>query len=304
MKVGPWQSGYLGIFGVYLFFLHTALVLMWSLERRPHALDFYIRRIFRIFPLAWFALLVALVFRMPLSGTPNDFFQLQGITGRRVLVDALLIGNFFPYRQYLNVMWTLPLEIQMYLVLPALFYFVQRERARWPLLLFWALTVAYCLAHPGGFDLPQSIPLFLSGVIAYAGYQHPRSRFPAWTLAVLILVLLAASMYRPDIRIAWPAILVLGLALPYIHQTRVVWLQQLGHTVARYSFGIYLFHSMALVIGVHLMPHASRWVQLPVVFLVICVASYAGYRWIEKPMIDRGAKLAGRLEVKYEKALA
>ena len=41
-----------GGIGVALFFVHTALVLMWSLERRPNTVDFYIRRIARIYPLA------------------------------------------------------------------------------------------------------------------------------------------------------------------------------------------------------------------------------------------------------------
>jgi peptidoglycan/LPS O-acetylase OafA/YrhL len=52
LKIGPFPIKYLGVMGVMVFFVLTTLVLMWSLERKPHTLDFYIRRVFRIYPLA------------------------------------------------------------------------------------------------------------------------------------------------------------------------------------------------------------------------------------------------------------
>lgn len=42
----------IGFFGVCLFFVHTTLVLMWSLERQSSPFKFYVRRVFRIYPLA------------------------------------------------------------------------------------------------------------------------------------------------------------------------------------------------------------------------------------------------------------
>src|ERR1017187_9066946 len=54
----------IGIFGVLLFFVHTSLVLMYSM-RRSHLTgfalvkDFYIRRFFRIYPLSILAVLMA-----------------------------------------------------------------------------------------------------------------------------------------------------------------------------------------------------------------------------------------------------
>jgi peptidoglycan/LPS O-acetylase OafA/YrhL len=48
----------IGRIGVALFFTHTALVLMLSLERAPAAVPFFIRRFFRIYPLAMFVVLI------------------------------------------------------------------------------------------------------------------------------------------------------------------------------------------------------------------------------------------------------
>src|SRR5690348_12512925 len=58
-----WGISNLGHFGVLMFFIHTSLVLMMSLERLSKsggstAARFYIRRAFRIYPLAIFAVSV------------------------------------------------------------------------------------------------------------------------------------------------------------------------------------------------------------------------------------------------------
>jgi peptidoglycan/LPS O-acetylase OafA/YrhL len=44
----------IGRFGVLLFFIHTALVLMMSLQRNSSTSRFYIQRVFRIYPLSLF----------------------------------------------------------------------------------------------------------------------------------------------------------------------------------------------------------------------------------------------------------
>lgn len=66
LKIGPFPIQYLGIMGVMVFFVLTTLVLMWSLERKPHTLDFYIRRVFRIYPLALAA--IAMVVHVSCAG--------------------------------------------------------------------------------------------------------------------------------------------------------------------------------------------------------------------------------------------
>jgi peptidoglycan/LPS O-acetylase OafA/YrhL len=62
-----WGVESIGHFGVFMFFIHTSLVLMFSLERlrqaEPRALlrRFYIRRAFRIYPLSILVIVLALV---------------------------------------------------------------------------------------------------------------------------------------------------------------------------------------------------------------------------------------------------
>ena len=68
----------IGTFGVLIFFVHTSLVLMYSMERsdmRGEALfaNFYIRRIFRIYPLSVLAVLVAVMLKLDsgVNGVPG-----------------------------------------------------------------------------------------------------------------------------------------------------------------------------------------------------------------------------------------
>jgi peptidoglycan/LPS O-acetylase OafA/YrhL len=68
-QVGWIQTSSLGSFGVLLFFVHTCLVLMYSMERSNLAgwallKNFATRRIFRIYPLSIFAVLFAISFHL------------------------------------------------------------------------------------------------------------------------------------------------------------------------------------------------------------------------------------------------
>jgi peptidoglycan/LPS O-acetylase OafA/YrhL len=91
--IGFLDMAWLGVVGVFMFFVHTSLVLMWSLERKPHILDFYIRRAFRIYPLAIIAILATIAFRIPTMQNVDGYtyFQTRGIGN--VITNLLLVQN-------------------------------------------------------------------------------------------------------------------------------------------------------------------------------------------------------------------
>src|SRR4030088_2844768 len=67
-----------GLFGVLLFFVHTSLVLMYSMQRSPMAgfalvIAFYIRRFFRIYPLSILAVLTAVALHLHADGRGLSF---------------------------------------------------------------------------------------------------------------------------------------------------------------------------------------------------------------------------------------
>jgi peptidoglycan/LPS O-acetylase OafA/YrhL len=291
---------WLGVFGVYLFFVHTCLVLMWSLERRPHTLDFYIRRIFRIYPLAVVVILAILLFRIPLSAGGRMHW-----TPSVLASNLLLVQNLWRRPLAEGVLWSLPLELEMYLVLPALFAFAYRERTRWTLIVLWGVA---CLAArtysspPLGNGLFTVIPHFLPGVIAYVGFMRTRGRWPAWGFGLLLAALIFWFERAPGVERGWAVCLVLGLALPYFRQIGSRWLSAASHLLAKYSYSIYLIHLICLAVAFHTFPQAPLALKLSLALVSTAGLSFGAYHLIEHPMILLGAKVAGRFEQKLDLA--
>lgn len=303
-RIGPWTVEWIGIVGVLLFFVHTSLVLMWSLERKPHTLDFYIRRVFRIYPLTTVLFAVVLIFHAPVNGTPNNYFQYHLVGGlKSALAALLLIPNLFgPGYLPEGVLWTLQYEVEMYLLLPVIFFFIKKNLSLWPLLTFWVFTILVC-HHPFK-GIPHNfflcVPFFLPGLMAYVGFRRYRSRLPAWTFAIFLCALWACFLSRPGWRVADVLCLVAGLALPWFHQITNRGLIRATHEIAKYSYGIYLAHPLCIVLGVYLEPHMPLAWQLAVIFTSLVIMSVAAYHFIEKPLIDLGKRVAKFAERRYE----
>src|SRR5580658_7481349 len=74
-----------GARGVQLFFVTSALTLSMSwVARHESAADFYTRRLFRIAPMFW----IAIVFFLWLNGTGTSIYAPDGIGARQVLMTV------------------------------------------------------------------------------------------------------------------------------------------------------------------------------------------------------------------------
>ena len=204
-----------------------------------------------------------------------------------------------------NVMWTLPLEVEMYIVLPVIFFFARREQAVWPLLILWLLIARFCMIgfpDANTINLATVIPMFLPGIMAYVGFKTQRPRLPAWLMPLLLAAIIASAMQNPTNRKSWYVALVLGLTLPLFQQLTLPWLVRASHETAKYSYGIYLSHPFALVLGMYVLRQRSIAVQVSVEVFTIALVSIASYHLLEEPMVLLGKRVAARAEVRYEKA--
>jgi len=293
----------LGYFGVLLFFVHTSLVLMYSLERArlsgpPLFIDFYVRRIFRIYPLSILAVTVAVLLHLEsdINGTAGLSFGTLP-PKYQILSQLLLVQNLVFVKSIVNVLWSLPFEVQMYAFLPLLFIWIHRKRMLWPLLLLWAVSVVAAVAQThihalSRLSLLAYVPNFLPGVIAYKLPHRVRLKSFLWPIFVLLLILVFTT--HPALGLGWALCLILGLLMPCFGEITTPWLRVAANRVATYSYGIYISHQFCIWIALGLLASHSLWIRMIVLIGLLVVLPLVLYYAIEKPMIKLGARLARR----------
>ncbi|HEV8445228.1 MAG TPA: acyltransferase [Gemmatimonadaceae bacterium] len=295
----------LGRTGVLLFFVHTALVLMRSSQGLYATADgtagwvkaFYVRRWFRIYPLS-----IAVVAFIVVTALP------AGTTRGMIAANVLLIQNLVGSPNLESVLWTLPIEIQMYVLLPLCFLFARRgARPAFGLFLAAVLVgIPICLTHPKQelsiTPLALAIfgPCFMSGVLAYgilssAGAQRRRFDGKWWPLILLAAVAVFSLALQPawnsPIR-GWPLPLTVGLMIPLFSDMPSSFLSKAAKVVAKYSYSIYLLHVPLLIIA-FVKTAGSLAVHLAVFGVLMIVVPYLAYRFIEDPGIRIGQRIAG-----------
>lgn len=298
--VGAWAWGR---FAVLLFFVHTSLVLMHSMERsgldgRALLANFYVRRVFRIYPLSIFAVATALALGLcshadGLPGLSRAPFPGFAVTA----TNLLLVQNLFYAKSIVGALWTLPLELQMYLFLPFLFLWIRGREMSVPLLGLWAACVAAGALQPhvhgiGRLSILPFVSNFLPGVIAYSLPLRPRLPAPLWP--VFLVALIAAYTRWPGPATGWLLCLLLGLSIPSFHEITSPWLRTLSNRIATYSYGIYLSHQFCIWIAIDLLRPQSPWLRGGVLAALLVAIPPVLYHAIEKPMIDLGGRLARR----------
>jgi peptidoglycan/LPS O-acetylase OafA/YrhL len=306
---GTWQNAFginLGFVGVIAFFIHTSFVLMLSLKRMNAlsgsvSVPFYIRRIFRIYPLSILTILGVLLFRIPDLPVLGSHFVAP--SPRVALANLLLIQNLIGHASVLGPLWSLPFEIEMYVALPALFLVAVRPRGpRSIALVFMCFTALGCglMKFTGHASILAYVPCFLSGVFAFTLRGKVRPVLPAifWplTLGVWFVTfpqLITAWGGAKDIVIQGVMCFALASSLNYFRDSNISSLNLATATIAKYSYGIYLTHFPMMWIVRDLW--AGNELLGTVAWLVLtAIASVLLYYLLEAPMINLGKSIADR----------
>jgi peptidoglycan/LPS O-acetylase OafA/YrhL len=268
------QPQALGIFGVLVFFVHTALVLMMSLHRSNRRGEvptlrlwgaFLVRRFFRIYPLSVAAVLLTYWVLIPHA---DEASALAGIAIRAQREDFLaclaLVQDVTSRQSILAPLWSLPAEVQMYFVLPLLYLLVERYGARiiafvcWPISVVIAITI-WKVNSP--LTVGRYAPCFVAGVLCY-GLLRARRPLPFAALQAVIATTLFGYMFlyaRIGLQAGLGIVVTifLGCTLPLFARLRPHWLRRGSHAVAKYSYSVYLFHAPCIWIAFGLGRHLA-----------------------------------------------
>jgi len=301
-------AAWLGRAGVQAFFVHTSLVLMASMERdgaparEGWVKRFYVRRVLRIYPLAIAAIMLVLFLHVPRL---TVFGRVESYSLADIAANFALVQDVLHRPSILGVLWTLPLELQMYVALPLCFLVARKSSVGAMLALVlsgFALAEIATLGIdriPGIWRLPvlRYVPCFLAGVLAFWLLRRTmRARLPSWlwipvVAADLVLAYFPATSW-PDSWVVRAAFCgVLGIAIPLVANLPSSRLTQTANIIATYSYGIYLLHPIALWFGFNVLRDQSPVVRVIGIAGSLTLGCYAAYRFIERPGIELGRSL-------------
>ncbi len=297
-----------GVGGVLFFFVHTALVLLLSLQRtrsKHLAVGFYIRRAFRIYPLCWTCII--LVLATGLTDVAHEKIVQMGWRG--VAVNLALLQNVIRYPNIEMPLWSLPWEVQMYLLLPAFYLFLKRyDQAYVPVALWFGAAVLAVVFT--AFNFPRAFhgaifpPMFMGGMIAYRLLGRVRVRFPSflWPLSILGCMLLRCLLLQGilidtarNAAVNATVCLLVGLGIPLFAEVQSRWLRYLTHQLAKYSYGIYLLHIPSLAFVFKYLPLQPLSVKIIAFVAITGSASVITFHLIEKPLIQVGRSAAQKV---------
>jgi len=286
----------LGLLGVMIFFVHTSFVLMKSLNRINYTkkfelfFKFYIQRIFRIYPLSIFAVLIFFT----ISYHFLNFFNLKDF-----LSNIFLIQNITQSSSNPPPLWSLPYEVQMYLFLPLIFFFTRNNIKKIITLYIFTLIVVLIFKivdkNKFYYDLIHFFPCFLTGVISYAFFRKNNKKISIMYLIIylLISIMLFPFLFTkniPENLLGTIFCLPLGLLISFTQEIKFKMINSITKNIAKYSYCIYLFHPLAIKIFIDW--QIKIWFKIPIIMTAIVIFCYIIYNLIEKPAIKLGKKLS------------
>jgi peptidoglycan/LPS O-acetylase OafA/YrhL len=298
----------IGHFGVLIFFVHTGLVLLFSLERQesrapstPLFTPFIIRRIFRIYPLSILVVLLVELFRFPVGHLRDSQFFFVNLHATGILSNIFLLQDLSHTESSIAPLWSLPYEMRMYLLLPLVYLIAKKWRSPLPLAF---LSIVAMLAGLGSHYVEKLgfpnwfifAPCFMAGALAYKAASLPRLNLPAalWPIALALITL---SYLRHDtIARSWWSCLALGLLLPQFREISTPLFREVFKYIARYSYSVYLTHFFFLWLAFDQLHHHSLWLRWFVFLFSTVTASVLLYHYVEEPMIALGRRLSNQLQ--------
>jgi peptidoglycan/LPS O-acetylase OafA/YrhL len=279
---------------VAIFFALSGFLMAYLYGDRPinrtTIADFLVSRFSRIYPVY----LVAVVAVIVLSSIPGFDF-INPIHGpKEIIRHVLLFGSS-------GVLWSVPPEIQFYLLFPLIWLFIS-DRRRYQalgLLIAGVLAIDALLGFPGpGILLLSKLALFLFGAVA--GRLHPmlggkQLRRPAGTLIGLLaltlpLFVLVSRQLLSTTDSAWGLEPAFAGALAVLLVARehpissALFAAPPMRFLGKISFSLYLFHVPVMFLMANTLSGTLPiYAVVPASLCAALLIAWMSYEWIETP---------------------
>jgi peptidoglycan/LPS O-acetylase OafA/YrhL len=282
------------------FFVVSGFLITGSYERCHGLLAFYVRRIFRLYPMYLFIVLAQAAAMMALL--PGGPFSEPRETVRYVAANAML-ANFLQYdiggvlsglrNPGINPsLWTLKIEIGFYLIVPLVY--VATRRWGWRILaaiFFGSVAYSLILHHVGeerlGKQLPGQMQFFVAGMALYL--YGERLRVNVWISALIAAVFFAAWTFVQPIPDGIRPLIVAAFVHSFALSTPPARLR------TDLSYSVYLLHGPLLQILILLGVFQDNLVWISGIVIVVLALAFVTERLIERPGTEFGRVLSRRL---------
>jgi len=298
----PWPYSYAAT-AVDCFFVVSGYLISASFDRDSSLQRFYVRRLFRIYPL--YAVVIVMQAAMLVMLQPPGSTVAPAAVVRYLIANATFANFLQPNLGQGSVMsalhfatlnpsvWTLKVEFGFYLILP--FIWMATERLGWYLLLVIFLASAvyqWGLNHAGYVEyarqLPGQLQFFVLGIAVYRLRGKPAlSTRVAWVVAVTSAVAVTAMHYN-HVPLLYPVVVailvyVVALKLPSLAIRTDM------------SFGVYLLHAPLIQLALLLGLYRTGWGPMLIVLAIVMALAWLAERGIETPGVALGRSLARRI---------
>jgi len=278
-----------GPIGMALFFTLSGFLITNFLLHRSNLFDFIVRRFFRIIPLAWLYLLIAL----PVLGVNFDDY----------LAHYAFYGNWPPMNFIAGTshFWSLCVEMQFYVGI-ALLFFILKERAFYLTIFLCALVTLYRVNNDVliAINTYFRIDEILAGVIVAMAYNnklgewiprlfkwinpyymmlllliscHPDSGFMNYFRPYFAATLVASTLYKPPLMLA-----------NFLNMKVLVYL-------AGVSYALYVIHPLLAHTWLGSGDVFVKYSKRPLLFLVLFALAHLSTFYYEKYWISLAKKL-------------